>query len=127
MNNEIRIEKDSMGEVAVPAAALYGAQTQRAVDNFRISPYRFHRLFLQALAQIKQASALANHELGLLPEERVAAIAEAAAAVADGHHDGRIPAGHLSDGFRDQHQHECQRSHRCVGRTGIGDFGPPQR
>ncbi|MCY3660195.1 MAG: class II fumarate hydratase [Caldilineaceae bacterium] len=91
MNNEFRIEKDSMGEVAVPAAALYGAQTQRAVDNFRISPYRFHRLFLQALAQIKQASALANHELGLLPEERVAAIAEAAAAVADGRHDGEFP------------------------------------
>ena len=91
MNNEFRIEKDSMGEVAVPAAALYGAQTQRAVDNFRISPYRFHRLFLQALAQIKQASALANHELGLLPEERVAAIAEAAATVADGHHDGEFP------------------------------------
>ena len=91
MNNEFRIEKDSMGEVAVPAAALYGAQTQRAVDNFRISPYRFHRLFLQALAQVKQASALANHELGLLPEERVAAIAEAAAAVADGHHDGEFP------------------------------------
>lgn len=91
MNNEFRIEKDSMGEVAVPAAALYGAQTQRAVDNFRISPYRFHRLFLQALAQIKQASALANHELGLLPAERVAAIAEAAAAVADGRHDGEFP------------------------------------
>ncbi len=91
MNNEFRIERDSMGEVAVPAAALYGAQTQRAVDNFRISPYRFHRLFLQALAQIKQAAALANHELGLLPEGRVAAIAEAAAAVADGRHDGEFP------------------------------------
>ena len=91
MNSEFRIEKDSMGEVAVPATALYGAQTQRAVDNFRISPYRFHRLFLQALAQIKQAAALANHELGLLSEERVAAIAEAAAAVADGRHDGEFP------------------------------------
>ena len=91
MKNEFRIEKDSLGEVAVPAAALYGAQTQRAVDNFRISPYRFHRLFLQALAQVKQASALANHELGLLPEGRATAIAKAAAAVADGRHDGEFP------------------------------------
>ena len=91
MTSEFRIEKDSLGEVAVPAAALYGPQTQRAVDNFQISPYRFHRLFLQALAQIKQASALANRELGLLPEERATAIAAAAAAVAEGLHDGEFP------------------------------------
>lgn len=91
MTSEFRIEKDSLGEVAVPAAALYGPQTQRAVDNFQISPYRFHRLFLQALAQIKQASALANRELGLLPEARATAIAAAAAAVAEGLHDGEFP------------------------------------
>ena len=91
MTSEFRIEKDSLGEVAVPAAALYGPQTQRAVDNFQISPYRFHRLFLQALAQIKQASALANRELGLLSEDRATAIAAAAAAVAEGRHDGEFP------------------------------------
>ncbi|MEZ4601334.1 MAG: class II fumarate hydratase [Syntrophotaleaceae bacterium] len=79
-----RIEKDSMGEMAVPAEALYGAQTARALQNFPISGLRFSRPFLYALGLIKQQSALVNRELGLLDEKRAAAIAEAAGEVAKG-------------------------------------------
>src|SRR5437016_9479414 len=61
-----RIERDSMGEVAVPAHALYGAQTQRALENFPISNLRFPREFIRALGLIKLAAARTNMELGLL-------------------------------------------------------------
>lgn len=82
-----RFERDSMGEVKVPAAALYGAQTQRAVDNFPISDLRFPRTFIRALGLIKGAAALANCELGLLDTKMAAAIEKAAAEVAIGEHD----------------------------------------
>ena len=59
-----RIEHDSLGPVRVPADALYGAQTQRAVDNFPISGRPFGRAFIRALAQIKRSCARANHKLG---------------------------------------------------------------
>ena len=65
-----RIEKDSLGEVPVPTNALYGAQTQRAVDNFPISGIRFPRRFLWALGLVKRSCAQANHDLGLLDAER---------------------------------------------------------
>ena len=61
-----RVERDSMGEVKVPAHALYGAQTQRAVDNFPISDLRFPRTFVRALGLIKGAAAAANEDLGLM-------------------------------------------------------------
>ncbi|MGZ9160669.1 MAG: class II fumarate hydratase [Candidatus Limnocylindrales bacterium] len=86
-----RIERDSMGEMAVPADALYGASTQRAVQNFPISGQRFPRRFIRALALIKLAAADTNRELGLLDEDMAGAIASAAAAVADGDHDGQFP------------------------------------
>ncbi|MDX1548157.1 MAG: class II fumarate hydratase, partial [Rhodothermales bacterium] len=79
-----RIEKDSLGDVPVPAAALYGAQTQRAKDNFPISDLRFPRRFIQALGLIKQAAAKANRDLGLLDDEKAGAIIDAAARVIDG-------------------------------------------
>ncbi|MEA2504142.1 MAG: fumarate hydratase, class, partial [Actinomycetota bacterium] len=63
---ETRVEKDSMGEVEVPASAYYGAQTQRAADNFPISGWRFGRRFIQALGLVKWAAAQANEDLGLL-------------------------------------------------------------
>ena len=91
MDERIRIERDSMGEVSVPAHALYGAQTQRAVDNFTLSPYRFPPVFIRALGWIKHAAALANEELQLLPRDKAQAIAAAAAAVADGRHDADFP------------------------------------
>ncbi len=69
-----RIEKDSMGELQVPEAALYGAQTQRAVDNFPISGIAMPQAFIQALGLVKQACANANHDLGVLDENRRRAI-----------------------------------------------------
>ncbi len=86
-----RIERDSMGEMAVPADALYGASTQRAVLNFPISGQRFPRRFIRALALIKLAAADTNGELGLLDAGVARAIAAAAATVADGDHDDQFP------------------------------------
>jgi fumarate hydratase class II len=86
-----RIERDSMGEMAVPVDALYGASTQRAVLNFPISGQRFPRRFIQALALIKQAAAETNADLGLLDGDVAAAIAAAAGEVAGGRHDDQFP------------------------------------
>src|SRR5262245_40832964 len=86
-----RIEKDSLGEVRVPAGALYGAQTQRAVENFPISGQRMPRAFLRALGLIKKAAALVNRDLGLLDAGRAAAIEAAARGVEEGLHDAHFP------------------------------------
>ncbi len=85
-----RIEKDSMGEMQVPADAYYGAQTARAVENFPISGVRFSRRFIQALAHIKAAAARANMQLQLLDERRGRAIERAALDVADGRFDAEF-------------------------------------
>ncbi len=82
-----RSERDSMGEVKVPVNALYGAQTQRAVDNFPISDLRFPRTFVRALGLIKGAAAAANQELGLMEPAMAEAIQKAAHEVAVGEHD----------------------------------------
>ncbi len=81
---EYRIERDSLGELKVPADAYYGAQTQRAVENFPISGLRFPRTFIKALGAIKHAAAETNLELGLLDEERAKAILQAAEEVIEG-------------------------------------------
>jgi fumarate hydratase, class II len=86
-----RTERDSMGEVEVPAEALYGASTQRAVLNFPISGQRFPRRFIRALALIKEAAADTNEELGLLGADVAEAIGAAAADVAEGAHDAQFP------------------------------------
>ena len=88
---ETRIERDSLGEVVVPADALYGAQTQRAVENFPISGMRFPRPFIRALGLIKAAAAQVNHSLGLLDERRANAIVQAAREVAEGRWDDQFP------------------------------------
>ena len=79
-----RIERDSMGEVAVPADALFGAQTQRAVENFPISNLRFPREFIRAVGLVKLAAARANMDLGLLDKSIGNAIVSAAKETADG-------------------------------------------
>ena len=86
-----RAEHDSMGEVAVPADALWGAQTQRAVENFQISGERLSRELVSALASIKSAAALVNGELGVLPADLAGAIHDAAAEVAQGQYDDQFP------------------------------------
>lgn len=82
--SEFRIEKDSMGEVRVPADALYSAQTQRAVDNFPISGTRFGREFIEAVGLVKQTAAKVNGDLGLLKPQTAEAIRAAAQEVIDG-------------------------------------------
>ncbi|MEP7104706.1 MAG: lyase family protein, partial [Chloroflexota bacterium] len=86
-----RVERDSMGEMEVPADAYYGASTQRAVLNFPISGQRFPRRFIRALALVKRAAAEVNAELDLLEPEVAAAIAKAAQEVADGALDEQFP------------------------------------
>jgi len=86
-----RIEKDSMGELEVPADALWGAQTQRAVNNFPISGLAMPRQFIAALGLVKWASAGANAELGLITNELAIGIQKAALAVADGDYDEHFP------------------------------------
>src|SRR5947199_3540837 len=79
-----RIEKDSMGEMRVPADALYGAQTQRAVENFPISNLRFPREFIRSLGLVKLSAARANMDLGLLDKRIGEAVIAAAQEVVDG-------------------------------------------
>src|SRR5438067_243033 len=88
---ETRVEHDSMGEVRVPAHAKWGAQTQRAVDNFAISGQRLDRRQIAALGRIKAAAARVNAELGVLTPEVADAIGHAAGEVADGRWDGEFP------------------------------------
>ncbi|MFZ5869984.1 MAG: class II fumarate hydratase, partial [Actinomycetota bacterium] len=88
---EYRLEHDTMGEVRVPAAALYRAQTQRAVENFPISGTRLERGHIRALALVKKAAARANAELGVLEPDMADAIVAAADAVARGEHDDHFP------------------------------------
>ena len=91
MSEEYRIEKDSMGEVRVPADALYGAQTQRAVDNFPVSGICISRSLIHSLGVIKQAAAKVNAELGNIPQDVAHAIQLAAQEVIDGKLDNHFP------------------------------------
>ncbi len=89
--SEFRTEKDSMGELQVPADALYGAQTQRAVENFPVSGLAMSRPFIRALGLIKATAAQVNRDLGLMEAGIADAIITAAMAVADGEHDAHFP------------------------------------
>ena len=89
--NDFRVEHDSMGEVKVPADALWRAQTQRAVDNFPISGRPLEPALVHALARIKAAAAETNVDLGTLTAEQGRAIVKAATEIADGAHDDQFP------------------------------------
>ncbi len=89
--DEFRVERDSMGELKVPADALWGAQTQRAVENFPISGLTMPREFIRALGLIKAAAAETNASLGLLDKDIARAISQAANEVAEGEHDAHFP------------------------------------
>ena len=78
MEQQFRVEKDSMGEMRVPGDAYYGAQTARAVENFPISQLRFGRRFIAAMGLIKWACAQVNRDLGLLDEQKTKLIQQAA-------------------------------------------------
>jgi aspartate ammonia-lyase len=90
MKNSTRIESDSLGKVNVPAMALYGVQTQRAVENFPVSGLKPWRAFIWSVAVIKRAAAEVNHDLGLLDTERTEAILLAAQEVIDGKWDDQF-------------------------------------
>ena len=91
MTTSSRIERDSMGELQVPVDALWGAQTQRAVQNFPISGITLPPAFIAALGLVKQAAARANAALGLVSSDLARAIDVAAAEVAAGKHDAQFP------------------------------------
>ncbi|RUR30508.1 class II fumarate hydratase [Vreelandella nanhaiensis] len=88
---DTRVERDSMGELSVPANALYGAQTQRAINNFPVSYTPMPAAFIHAVARIKLAAARVNQQLGLLDDARAHAIQKAAQAVIDGEYDDHFP------------------------------------
>src|SRR5690348_2857449 len=83
-SSEFRVERDSMGEMRVPAGAYYGASTARAVENFPISGLRMPRRFIAAVGLVKWAAAEVNFKLGLLDERRRALVQQAAQEVVDG-------------------------------------------
>ncbi len=91
MAADFRVERDSMGELQVPASALWGAQTQRAVNNFPISGLRMPPAFIRALALVKWAAARTNRGLGLLPEAVATAIEKSALEIANGMHEEQFP------------------------------------
>ena len=84
MNTNIRVERDSLGEVQVPADALYGAQTQRAIENFQISGLKPRPAFIWSMAMIKRAAAEVHRDLGLLDTEKANAIIQAAQEIVGG-------------------------------------------
>jgi fumarate hydratase class II len=86
-----RIERDTMGELAVPAEAYYGVQTARAIENFPISSLRMPRAVIRAMGMIKRAAATVNHTLGLLDKKSAEAIKQAATEVVDGKLDAEFP------------------------------------
>ena len=87
----MRNEKDSMGDMQVPDDAYYGAQTQRAVENFPISGITISKSMIQALGKIKRSAAIVNHELGLLDDDRKNAIVQAADEIIEGKLDSQFP------------------------------------
>lgn len=89
--SDFRIEQDSMGEVQVPADALYGAQTQRAIDNFNMSDLKLPFAFIRAIALIKYCAAETNAKLGLLPKHKSDAIMQAALEVFEGQWQQQFP------------------------------------
>ena len=91
--NTMRIESDTLGEVRVPADALYGAQTQRAVENYPISGLREHPVFIRAFILLKKAAALANFELGEMDRKMAEAISDACDELLD---DGDRPFSKLT-------------------------------
>ena len=100
---EFRVEKDSLGDVRVPKNAMYGAQTQRAVENFPITGKRPYRAFIWSVAVIKRAAAEVNGGLGLLDAAKAAAIARGAEEAADGKWDAEFVVDPIQAGAGTSH------------------------
>ncbi len=121
-SSEYRIERDSMGELKVPATALWGAQTQRAVQNFPISGRPMPRDFIRAVALVKAAAARANSGLGLLDAAVAEAIAKAAGAVAGGDHDAQFPVDVFQTGSGTSTN---MNANEVIARLAAGHLGRP--
>ena len=124
-----RIERDSLGEIEVPGDALYGAQTMRAVHNFRVSGLRPYKAFVWGMAIIKQAAALVHMSLGMLDEERAMAIVEAAREVIDGRWDDQFVVDPFQAGAGTSHNMNineviANRANQILG-YGIDDPAKP--
>lgn len=124
MTESYRIERDSMGELKVPADALYAAQTQRAIDNFPISGLRLPARFIRAVALIKRCAAEVNRDLNLLDADHAEAICLAAQEVIDGRHPEQFPVDVFQTGSgtsTNMNVNEviatlaCRRTARAVG------------
>lgn len=124
-NENYRIETDSMGEVQVPENAYYGAQTQRAIDNFPISNYRFPRPFFKAIGLVKKAAAKANVDLGRLRPEVAEPIQKASQELSDGKFDDDLPVDIFQTGSGTSTNMNVNEviSNRAIEMTGgsIGD------
>ena len=108
LNKQFRIEKDSMNPVKVPKEAYYGAQTQRAMENFQISGWRFHEELTHALGLIKYASAKTNFSLGAPGGENRQGDREGLRRGNSGKMGQPVWDRYLPDWLRHLHQHECQ-------------------
>jgi fumarate hydratase class II len=122
---EYRIEHDSMGEVRVPARAKWGAQTQRAVENFPISGLRIERSLIEALASIKGAAAEVNARLKVVPRDVARAISDAAAEVAAGEWDGEFPVDVYQTGSGTSSNMNMNEVLAHLANEKLGDPDPP--
>ena len=125
---EFRVDRDFLGEVRVPKDVYWGAQTQRAVENFPISGLRFGRRFLHALGLIKKAAAEANLELGLLDPKLARAVIQASDEVAEGKLDAHFPIDIFQTGSgtstnSNANEVIANRANEVLG-TPLGDKGP---
>jgi fumarate hydratase, class II len=126
MSSATRIERDSLGEVQVPAQALYGVQTQRAVANFPISGLRPWQAFIWSMATIKRAAAEVNHDLGLLDAEKAGAIQKAAQEVIEGKWDDQFVVDPFQAGAGTSHNMNvneviANRATQILG-GGLGEY-----
>ena len=112
MADVVRIEKDSMGEMRVPADAYYGAETARAVENFPVSDLRFSRRFIAAMGLVKWCCAQVNRELGLLDEKKPQLIQQSAQEVIDGKLDSQFVVDIFQTGSGTSTNMNCQRGDR---------------
>ena len=124
----MRKEKDSMGSMQVPDDAYYGAQTQRAVENFPISGITISKSMIRALGIIKRSAAMVNHKLGILDEERKNAIVQAADEIIDGKFDDQFPVDIYQTGSGTSSNMNCNeilsnRASESMGGT-IGSKDP---
>ena len=127
MAEEYRIERDTMGEVRVPAHAKWRAQTQRAVENFPISGVPVNVAVIHALATVKGIAAGVNADLGVVDSDVAKAVQDAAVEVARGDHDDQFPIDVFQTGSGTSHEHERQRGARHPRQRAPRPPGAPQR